>query len=1144
MPARPPFKPAPSLKPAEAAAKAAVTNRTLSNLIPKVVARVPPPAPLSDTVKALRRNYKFAAVCQFLFTFGDTILVGEESDSKTLESALDGKDSSYVPKLCIRILQTLTLNRNIDTSSYIQALQAQADKRAHRYLPVSDTLKPRPPKDSDPFPTLPSLAAAVPLSRAEVKHEPVKAENPADALPSTGSSDMKLEETPVKLDGVEGSNTAPDAADQASKEVEPVPLITDITTLPAADQVDVLHTLCEWHMMDPDRLRKLLKSEDDPQSWRIEPIGWDAQDNTYYLFDDNRLWIHRARPKKPRAVQPKKQQERAKGKGKGAAKAKGKGKMKEPAQTPKKRGRPPGGGKAARQVKSNSGTPNSKKRPRSSRDVGSDDDDDFEEDSDDAEASSPKRRNTGNRARGRAPAKASPSTRGRPARKSNGRSSALDELGEDHEEQSSPSGPRKLRTRNGPPPPYAYQTGFVPAQPSRGIRASSRIRGGGVGTSGPFGDDGWQRIPEALLELDESIREEDERKKGRRRSTRMSTSKDDDDFNMEEANDAALENNAEDDDAGSKADAKVEGDGEPSSNGGQDQDVVMDEVDRAEDVNGSVPTTRQSRRSAAKLSSDRDVVSSSPMANGKAAVSSSKEESKAEGVKEEEDDGDDDDDELSELSELSDSEDAEMKEESDDESGSLTPVEEFEDDEDEYEPAAADFVEFEAICVTKAEWEAFGSRFAGSRNKNEKALHAVVNETILPRILEDFAEEERLRAIEIVMASRKRSSRIASRDSEREERERLETARREQEAKMARLQEEEDARLAKERAEAEAAAAREERIREREERLAAREREIIARMEREEAERQKAEQERELRVARRKALIASGGSDVGENSRATSQDVDTSKDETMTSAQTSVPPQPNGLDQILKAMQAQEQGSTNGPGSTASVAAPSSAALAPAPAPARAAGPAPAQALPPQASSLDQKSSAGVAPRTAAAPGPVPQIHAQPQHRIAAPSAPTSLQAGAPPAHSPSVVRAPVPAPAAPQPRTEQPYQTLHSGRPAYPTAPQGYRVAPNPGPALGHASAPKYASQASGYPVQAPDGGGHTPVVASQHPYSGAPPTAVQRPTPAPGPDHHQGAASQLQQGQRPPVTNVQVNGTAAPSQQHPHPSQGHPGS
>ncbi|CAG8568258.1 3133_t:CDS:10 [Acaulospora morrowiae] len=51
----------------------------------------------------------------------------------------------------------------------------------------------------------------------------------------------------------------------------------------------ILHDLCHWQMRNPDKFRQHLDSQDDSQTWRVSPIGYDSKGNTYWLFDDNRL---------------------------------------------------------------------------------------------------------------------------------------------------------------------------------------------------------------------------------------------------------------------------------------------------------------------------------------------------------------------------------------------------------------------------------------------------------------------------------------------------------------------------------------------------------------------------------------------------------------------------------------------------------------------------------------------------------------------------------------------------------------------------------------------------------------------------------------------------------------------------------------
>ncbi|KAK9354509.1 hypothetical protein V1523DRAFT_461026 [Lipomyces doorenjongii] len=73
------------------------------------------------------------------------------------------------------------------------------------------------------------------------------------------------------------------------------------------DQIKILHQLCEWQMYNAERFRERMNTtkESEEIPWRVDPVGWDSQDNTYYLLDDNRLYSRHDPPPEP-APQPKK----------------------------------------------------------------------------------------------------------------------------------------------------------------------------------------------------------------------------------------------------------------------------------------------------------------------------------------------------------------------------------------------------------------------------------------------------------------------------------------------------------------------------------------------------------------------------------------------------------------------------------------------------------------------------------------------------------------------------------------------------------------------------------------------------------------------------------------------------------------------
>ncbi|KAJ4151326.1 hypothetical protein LMH87_012033 [Akanthomyces muscarius] len=73
-------------------------------------------------------------------------------------------------------------------------------------------------------------------------------------------------------------------------------------------KVTVLQQLTQWVMSQPERLREKMEEADgiDQTSWRIEPYGWDADDRTYFVLDDNRVYRLTDAPE-PFVRKPKKQ---------------------------------------------------------------------------------------------------------------------------------------------------------------------------------------------------------------------------------------------------------------------------------------------------------------------------------------------------------------------------------------------------------------------------------------------------------------------------------------------------------------------------------------------------------------------------------------------------------------------------------------------------------------------------------------------------------------------------------------------------------------------------------------------------------------------------------------------------------------------
>ncbi|KAI0025483.1 hypothetical protein F4780DRAFT_721369 [Xylariomycetidae sp. FL0641] len=82
----------------------------------------------------------------------------------------------------------------------------------------------------------------------------------------------------------------------------------------ALTKIRVLQQLTQWVMLHPERVREKMDEQkpSDQTEWRIEPAGWDSDDRTYYILDDNRLYRMTPAPSTPAPWKPKKNTKKAK----------------------------------------------------------------------------------------------------------------------------------------------------------------------------------------------------------------------------------------------------------------------------------------------------------------------------------------------------------------------------------------------------------------------------------------------------------------------------------------------------------------------------------------------------------------------------------------------------------------------------------------------------------------------------------------------------------------------------------------------------------------------------------------------------------------------------------------------------------------
>lgn len=74
---------------------------------------------------------------------------------------------------------------------------------------------------------------------------------------------------------------------------------TPFNELDVFTRVRILHQLSTWTFGNADRIRGLMPEDEDHLDWRIEPLGWDQEDRSYFVLDDNRLYRRTDAPVPP-----------------------------------------------------------------------------------------------------------------------------------------------------------------------------------------------------------------------------------------------------------------------------------------------------------------------------------------------------------------------------------------------------------------------------------------------------------------------------------------------------------------------------------------------------------------------------------------------------------------------------------------------------------------------------------------------------------------------------------------------------------------------------------------------------------------------------------------------------------------------------
>ncbi|KAI0324677.1 hypothetical protein GY45DRAFT_1375369 [Cubamyces sp. BRFM 1775] len=800
-------------------------RRTATPATPAPPAPLPPPprdpATLAESdpqwaanLATLRRHWKWANFSQFFYTFAPLLAIPDVFLSD-IEDDLARGTNLFLPRVMHRLLYTLSQDRKITIDNWQSALRRQYLRRAPELNPIG------------PEPKVPSRESSI--APSEPAEEDTKVNTDADTKPTDDAENVNTEQADVKetlsedaeLRG-ESSNTklephedskVPSKAnsEQPRLKTEEQEESKDWLELPMLAKLNSLQLLTDWQFHNPYRVRQIMKDDDDAANWRIEPIGYDAKTNAYWLIGPDRLWIQRVPPKPPRTR-----------------------KRKRPAPTPKKAST----SKAAAVESSDTDDEpvTRSKRTRTQSNAAKSSSQVHSRAQANGRATRASRRQT--RASSPAPELSSPgkSTRAAKVQANKKLDMQAKELAEFQRqaarEAKAHASPRAAR--RAPP---------SPAKRAVGTRVSARLRRSTRGAADEDGDDDdaeWQEVPDEWLQGDENP------SPSRRSSARMRATKgkakaveEDEDEDEAEAEEAeAEEADADGDtDADGEKDARVDekgagdvagagaGAGSGDAHGhellqkaGLESDAESDLTDLSEDP--QKPDQEEDIQMAEPEDDDNDASETPAPAKSRNARTRARKSTGGGGggrrksarqtrrapprAK------------MAVPKEADVQPSAQEEEPREDE----PPHADVDDDEPAAPELPADFVEWEAIAVTLPEWEHVADRFANATHYLEKALYKTLTQHIVPVVTAELREHEKRRRMEEAIVHRKRSSRIALKESEKEEARLAAKKRAEEEEKMARAKRQE-ARLKKEEAErAKRERAREQRAKEREEREA------------------------------------------------------------------------------------------------------------------------------------------------------------------------------------------------------------------------------------------------------------------------------------------------------------------------------------
>ncbi|KAH7919365.1 hypothetical protein BV22DRAFT_1023125 [Leucogyrophana mollusca] len=250
----------------------------------------------SPDVLELRRQWKWAAFSQFFFTFNSLFAMNTVTLTD-IENDLAHSTSLVLPRVMQRMLQTLTQDRKISIDNWQTALRKQYFKRdpgANPIGPIEQLAHATIPESSRASTAPRDLSTAPSAGPRQDENFAVPKDAPSDGFESSAANnDLARDDSTHSSAKLEAAGVL---AEEAEQRDEPEKSL-DWLDLPMLAKLDSLHILQEWQFQNPHRLRTLMKDDDESAQWRIEPIGYDAKRNAYWLIGADRLWIQREIPR-------------------------------------------------------------------------------------------------------------------------------------------------------------------------------------------------------------------------------------------------------------------------------------------------------------------------------------------------------------------------------------------------------------------------------------------------------------------------------------------------------------------------------------------------------------------------------------------------------------------------------------------------------------------------------------------------------------------------------------------------------------------------------------------------------------------------------------------------------------------------------